>query len=83
MMIKLDGNPYPYVYLFLQQTPHPLLIQPSYRRYPSGLSIKLLCCQGEKTGDPMIPDGDASAGNLLHIYGVGLPKQVRVAEYSL
>jgi hypothetical protein len=43
---------------------------------------KSLCCQVAKTGDPTIPDEDASAGNLLHVYGAGLPKRIRPEEYS-
>jgi hypothetical protein len=46
------------------------------------LSIKSLCYQVTETGDPTIPDKDASAGNLLHVYGVGLPKRIRIEEYS-
>jgi hypothetical protein len=55
------------------------------RRYPSGSyrsESKSLCCQVAKTGDPTIPDEDASAGNLLYAYGAGLPKRIRPEEYS-
>jgi len=72
---------------FLQQTMHRLLIQPSY----SIEDIHLVSInqnqnhfgyQVAKTGDPTIPDEDASAGNLLHVYGAGLLKRIRLEEYS-
>jgi len=55
------------------------------RRYPSGSyqsESKSLCCQVAKTEDPTIPDEDASTGNLLHVYGADLLKQIRLEEYS-
>jgi hypothetical protein len=35
-----------------------------------------------KTGDSTIPDEDASAENLLYVYGADLLKQIRLEEYS-
>jgi hypothetical protein len=74
------------LFFCIHQTMERLLIQPSYSiediYLALSIRIKITLLLSGDDWDPTIPDQDASAGNLLHVYGIGLPKQIRLEEYS-
>ena len=57
------------------------LIQSKISIWLLSIRIKITLLLSGKDLDPTIPDEDASAGNLLHVYGIGLPKRIRLEEY--